>query len=125
MCRPGHPLTQRKGPLRFKELLAYPIASIPLSDEVARVLVERYGPQAHPGQCVTLRCEEIPTLVDVVRQTDAVLLSIRAAAPGLQELALTPSMNATARFGLATLTGRSAVPLMSEVRALVDQLLHD
>jgi hypothetical protein len=34
-------------------------------------------------------------------------------------------MNATARFGLATLTGRSAVPLMPEVRALVDQLLHD
>jgi DNA-binding transcriptional LysR family regulator len=125
MCRPGHPLTQRKGPLRFKDLLAYPIASIPLSDEVARVLVERYGPQAHPSQCVTLRCEEIPTLVDVVRETDAVLLSIRAAAPRLQELALSPSMNATARFGLATLTGRSAVPLMSEVRALVDQLLHD
>jgi hypothetical protein len=26
----------------------YPMASTPLSDEVARVLVERYGPQSHP-----------------------------------------------------------------------------
>jgi DNA-binding transcriptional LysR family regulator len=108
MCRPG-----------------YPMASIPLSDEVARVLVERYGPQAHPGQCVTLRCEEIPRLVEVVRETDAVLLSIRAAAPALVELTLSPSMNATARFGLATLAGRSEVPMMAELRALVDELLHD
>lgn len=125
MCRPGHPLTQRKTPLRFKDLLAYPMASIPLSDEVARVLVERYGPQAHPAQCVTLRCEEIPTLVEVVRATDAVLLSIRAAAPDLVELTLAPSMNATARFGLATLPGRSEVPMMAHLRALVDELLHD
>jgi hypothetical protein len=93
--------------------------------EVARVLVERYGPQAHPGQCVTLRCEEIPRLVEVVRETDAVLLSIRAAAPALVELTLSPCMNATARFGLATLAGRSEVPMMAELRALVDELLHD
>jgi DNA-binding transcriptional LysR family regulator len=125
MCRPGHPLTLHKSPLKFKDLLAYPMASIPLSDEVARVLVERYGPQAHPGQCVTLRCEEIPRLVEVVRETDAVLLSIRAAAPALVELTLSPSMNATARFGLATLAGRSEVPMMAELRALVDDLLHD
>jgi DNA-binding transcriptional LysR family regulator len=125
MCRPGHPLTLHKSPLKFKDLLAYPMASIPLSDEVARVLVERYGPQAHPGQCVTLRCEEIPRLVEVVRETDAVLLSIRAAAPALVELTLSPSMNATARFGLATLAGRSEVPMMAELRALVDELLHD
>jgi len=52
-------------------------------DEVARALVERYGPQAHPSACVTLRCEEIPGLVDVVRHSDAILIAIRAAAPDL------------------------------------------
>ena len=55
LVRRGHPLL-RKRSLGFDALLAYPIASTPLSDEVARALVERYGPQAHPEACVTLRC---------------------------------------------------------------------
>ncbi|WP_157991719.1 LysR family transcriptional regulator, partial [Caldimonas tepidiphila] len=75
MCRPGHPLTRRRGALGFEALRAFPIASTPLSDEVARLLVERYGPQAHPDACVTLRCEEVPSLVEVVRHSDAVLLA--------------------------------------------------
>ena len=80
-------------------LLQFPIASTPLSDEVSRALVERYGPQAHPSACVTLRCEEIPSLVDIVRHSDAILIAIRAAAPDLVELVLKPVVDATARFG--------------------------
>ena len=125
MCRPGHPLTRWKGPLRFAVLLQYPIASTPLSDEVARVLVARYGPAAHPLQCITLRCEELPALVEVVRRSDAVLLAIRAAAPDLVELPLKPAIDATARFGMVTLAGRAEAPALPIVRKLIERLLRD
>ena len=125
LCRPAHPLLHRRGPLRFDAVRRYPLASTPLSDEVARTLVERYGPAAHPGSCVTLRCEEIASLVDVVTHSDAVLLAIRAAAPGLVELALTPPLASSARFGLVTLAGRAEAPALRIVRALMENRLRD
>jgi hypothetical protein len=88
-------------------------------------LVERYGPQAHPSACVTLRCEEIPSLVDVVRHSDAILIAIRAAAPDLVELVLKPVVGVTARFGIVTLAGRAEAPTLPIVRKLVEQLMHD
>ena len=125
MVRRGHPLLRRRAGVRFDELLRYPIASTPLSDEVARILVERYGPQADPAECVTLRCEEIPSLVAVARRSDAVLLAVRAAAPELAELKLRPALDATARFGLVTLARRTEPPGLAFVRALMAQLLRD
>jgi len=125
MVRKGHPLTRWKGPLRFEALRQFPIASTPLSDEVARTMVERYGPAAHPSECVTLRCEEIPSLVEVARQSDTVLLAIRAAAPDLVELKLQPALAATARFGLVTLRRRTLPPGLAVVRDLMAQCLRD
>jgi DNA-binding transcriptional LysR family regulator len=125
MVRQDHPLTRWQGPLRFDTLRQFPIASTPLSDEVARTLVERYGPAAHPSDCVTLRCEEIPSLVDVVRCSDAVLIAIRAAAPDLVELTLKPAMNATARFGIVTLARRAEPPALPIVRKLVAELMSE
>jgi len=125
MVRKGHPLTRWKGVLRFEALRQFPIASTPLSDEVARTLVERYGPAAHPSECVTLRCEEIPSLVEVVRHSDAVLIAIRTAAPDLVELVLKPAMNATARFGIVTLARRAEPPALPIVRKLIAQVMHD
>lgn len=125
LCRPGHPLTRQRGGVSFEQLRAYPIASSPLSDEVARVLVERYGPQAHPQHCVTLRCEELPSLIEVTRQTDTVLIAIRAAAPDLVELTMKPALNSTARFAVVTLAGRSEAPAMSLIRRLIKDLLRD
>ena len=125
MVREGHPLTRWKGALRFDALRQFPIASTPLSDEVGRTLVERYGPAAHPSACVTLRCEEIPSLVEVVRHSDAVLLAIRAAAPDLVELVPKPAMNATARFGIVTLARRAEPPALPIVRKLITELMHD
>ena len=125
MVRQGHPLTKRRGGPGFDELLRYPLASVPLSDEVARVLVERYGPRAHPSVCVTLLCEEIPSLVEVARRSDTVLLAIRAAAPDLVELKLQPALAATARFGLVTLKRRTEPPGLAIVRELMAQRLTD
>ncbi len=125
MVRRGHPLTKLRGGVRFDDASRYPIASTPLSDEVARILIARYGPQAHPEQCVTLRCEEVASLVEVAEHSDAVLLAIRAAAPTLVELTLRPALDATARLGLVTLARRSEAPLLAIVRELMKERLRD
>ena len=121
MVRPKHPLLRAKAPLSFSALRPYPIASTPLSDEVARVMVARYGPAANPATCVTLRCEELSSLIDVAQRTDAVLLAIRGAAPELRELKMTPALASTARFGLVTLARRTEHPGVAIVRELMDR----
>ena len=125
LCRRGHPLLRKRGGVSFDQLRSYPIASTPLSDEVARVLVERYGPEAHPASFVTLRCEEIPSLVELTRQTDAVLIAIRAVGRDLAELVMKPALDATARFAMVTLAGRSEAPSLLIVRRLMKQLLRE
>ncbi len=118
MVRRGHPLA-RKRAVRFDDLHAYPLASTPLSDAVAHTLMERYGPQAHPDQAVSVRCDEIASLVDVATRSDAVLLAIRASAPQLAELRMSPPLDATARLGLVTLARRSQPPALEMVRTLM------
>ena len=124
MCRPGHPLA-KKSSVPFAMLKDYPVASTPLSDEVARTLTERFGPQAHPDQLVNLRSEEISSLLDVARMSDAVVLAIRASAPDLVELPISPPLNAKARFGLVTIASRTEPPLLDKVRALMREILKD
>ncbi len=124
MVRRGHPLA-RKRSVRFDELRNYPLASNPLSDEVARVLVQRYGPQAHPDHAVGMRCDEIASLVEVTESSDAVLLAIRASAPQLAELRMTPPLAATARLGLVTLARRAVPASLDLLRTLIDAQLRD
>lgn len=125
MVRRDHPLARRRRPKRFDDLLDYPIASVPLSDEITRVLVERYGTRAHPSVSVTLMCQEIPSLVEVTRNSDTVLLAIRGSAPDLVELRMEPPLAATARFGLVTLRRRTMPPGLAIVRDLMRQRLVD
>ncbi|HQY07945.1 MAG: LysR family transcriptional regulator [Leptothrix sp. (in: Bacteria)] len=135
LCRAGHPLltpaeaetetADGGAAVTFDSLRRYPMASSPLSDEIGRLLLERYGPQAHLDDCITLRCEDIGTLVQVVASSDAILLAVRAAAPELLELPIHPPLNATARFGLVTLVGRSEPPLLEVLRGLIGELLRD
>jgi DNA-binding transcriptional LysR family regulator len=124
MCRKQHPLAKKRS-VTFDMLMNYPIASTPLSDEVARILMERFGPGGHPDNMVNLRCEEISSLLDVVRHSDAIVLTIRASAPDLVELAVTPTLNTKARFGLVTIAGRTEPPLLPKVRALMDSIMKD
>lgn len=126
VCRKGHPLLRRSGrSLSFDALLAYPIASIPLSSEVARQLVEHYGAKADPAQMITLQCEEIASLVDTVRQTDAIYLGILGpvgepmAGGELVQLPVVPRLRIGARFALITLAGRTELPVMAEFRRFV------
>jgi DNA-binding transcriptional LysR family regulator len=122
MCRPSHPLAKRKS-VTLDAVRDFPVASTPLSDEVARVLIERYGAQAHPEQLVNLRCDEISSLIDVARSTDTVVLAVRAVAPDLVALPMSPSLNATARFGWVTLKSRSESPLAKLLRQMAKDIV--
>lgn len=124
MVRRGHPLA-KKQVVRFVDLQRYPLASIPLSDEVSRMLVERYGPDGHPAQAVNVRCEDVASLIDVAVHSDAVLLAIRASGPDLVELPLAPPLAITARLGLVTLARRTAPPALALVRELMARRLLD
>lgn len=124
MVRRGHPLARRRA-LRFEDVRAYPLAGIPLSAEVASALVALYGSAAHPDQALSVRGEDIPSLVDVAQRSDAVLLSIRAAAPDLVELPLNPPLNVSARLGLVTLARRTAPASLEVLRELALRLLTD
>ena len=74
---------------------------------------------------MTLRSDETQNLVAVARNTDAVVLTINAAAPDLERLNVHPANNATARFGLVTLARRAQIPSMAFVGEVMDTYLHD
>lgn len=130
LVRCGHPLLALypEG-VPFEAVLPYPMASIPLSSEVARLLVARYGPRANPAEWVSLQCEEIPSLLEAVQQTDAVYLGILGAARerlergDLVQLPMLPRLEASARLGMVTLAGRSELPVMALLRQFVAEQL--
>lgn len=116
LVRPDHPLIGLGRPVRIDEVLAYPVASTPLSDEVARMLIDRYGPQANPDDMVTLRSDETLNIIEVARHSHAIVLTANAAAEGLVPLNMTPALNSTARFGLVTLARRQEAPALRILR---------
>ena len=130
VARAQHPLG-RKRSVSLAEVLRYPVACTPLSDEVARSLVDQYGLQANPSEMVTLRCDDVNGLLATVAQTDAIFLGVTAAArDGLQdgslvELPMKPSLRATARFAYVTLAGRTEAPAMAYLRQFLREHLHE
>jgi DNA-binding transcriptional LysR family regulator len=122
MCRKGHPLSKARQ-VTLAKLKDYPVASTPLSDEVARILVDRYGPDAHPDVLVNVRCDEISSLLDVVRSTDAILVAVRSLGPDLVALKMSPELHATAKFGWVSLRSRSESPLCGYLRTATKEIL--
>ncbi len=123
MCRQGHPLAAQTR-VSFEQLTAYPVCSTPLSEETARILVERYGERAHPSVMVKLTSDEISHIVQVTEDTDAVLLAIRASAPHLIELPVFPPLKTKARFGLITIANKSEPLFMPVVRKLMREVMR-
>jgi DNA-binding transcriptional LysR family regulator len=122
MCRKAHPLSKVRS-VTIDKVKDYPVASTPLSDEVARILVDRYGADAHPEVLVSLRCEEISSLIDVVRSTDTIMVAVRALAPDLVALKMSPELNATAKFGWVSLRSRCQSPLSTYLREAAKDIL--
>lgn len=115
-ARRDHPLAKSGRPVSLIEMMEYPIASTPLSDEVARALIARYGPAANPDNMVTLRCDETLSIVDLARQSDVIVLTVNAVASDLVRLNVSPTLNATGRFGLVTLHQHQEAPALRIVR---------
>lgn len=130
-CRSGHPLLQAGRPVSFDEMLRYPRASTPLSAEVARLLVNLFGPRADPQQAVSLRCDDITSLIATVKASDAIYFGILAAAHAgieagqLAELVTAPPLTIGARFAFVTLAGRTEAPSMGLFRQFVAERLRD
>jgi DNA-binding transcriptional LysR family regulator len=130
LCRSGHPLDRRRR-VQFEQLLRYPIASTVLSDELARYLVQRYGQNADPRQFVTIECEELSSLVEVAKNTDAIYMGILAAARSeidcgaLVELKTTPAHNVTVPIVEVRLSGRTEAPALKLLREFMLINLHD
>ena len=130
VARADHPLADRKS-VTLADILRYPVACTPLSDEVARHMVDQYGPQANPAEMVTLRCDDIASLVCTMAQTDAIFLGVIAATRSglangsLVELHLKPKFSGTARFAYVTLAGRTEAPATANFREFVRDHLRD
>lgn len=129
VCRADHPLLQLRR-VGLEDLLRYPVASTPLSDEVARLLVEQYGPAADPQLMVSLQGEEVDSLIAAVERSQAVYLGILAAARDglaagrLVELKLQPALRSQARFAYITLQGRTEAPALAWFRRFVSATLR-
>lgn len=125
LCRAGHPLLQEARPVSLQQLTRYPVAATYLSEEVGRIFVERHGGAAHPDQLVTLRCDSISTLLQVAAETDTVCLAVYAtaldqlASGTLKVLAITPSLEASAHYGIVSLAGRTAPPALNLLRSVL------
>ena len=130
VVRAKHPLAGKKN-VTLSDILRYPVASTPLSDEVARNMVNQYGPQANPSEMVVLRCDDVLSLVSTMAHTDAIFLGVLAATrSGLAngsfvELHMKPKFSGTARFAYVTLAGRTEAPAMAYFRAFVREHLRD
>ena len=122
LCRSGHPLTQL-AQVDLAALRQYPVASTPLSDELARLLVEQLGPDAHPARLVTLDSEDINSLLDLVEATDTVFFGIfacaraRIAAGRIREIHVQPHFERFGQYALVTLARRSMSPAVEVFRA--------
>ena len=96
----------------MQEMRDFPITFTPLSDEVARMLMTQYGPEANSDTMVTLRCDETLSIVDVARRSNVIVLTVKALGSDLVELAVNPSLVAGARFALVTLSQRQEAPAL-------------
>lgn len=129
VCRADHPLASLSR-VTLQDLLCYPVASTPLSDQVARMLVEEYGPAADPQLMVALQGEEVDSLIAAVERSQAIYLGILApareglAAGHLVELNLQPALRAQAQFAYITLQGRTEAPAMAWFRRFVNEMLR-
>lgn len=129
VVRAGHPLASKKK-VCLAEIVNFPVASTPLSDEVTRLLIDQFGQQANPAEMVSLRSDDVMSLISTVTQTDAVFLGVMAAASeGLEsqrlvEIDLKPKLIANARFAFVTLAGRTEAPAMAHFRQFVSKQLN-
>lgn len=124
MVRKGHPLRKLKK-ITIDDIKKYPIASTALSEETEKTIIDRYGKDANLENLINIKCSEISSLVDVAQRSNTVLLAIRNSALELEEIIVTPALDATARFGFVTIENRTESPLLRHVRDFIQKDLAE
>ncbi len=130
IVRQTHPLAGRQR-VTLADVMAYPVACTPLSDEVIRLLVDQYGLQAHPSEMVRIECDDVASLLATVGESDAVFLGAQASARAdilagrLVMLPMHPPIKARARYAVVTLAGRTTAPAMASFRHILQAHLSD
>lgn len=126
ICRKGHPLLKLTR-VRIEDLCRYRVASSHLSAEIARLMLERYGPRGNPDKLVTLQSDSLASILKTVMGSDIVYLGINALAAEelrsdqLVELNMSPPLNSSARYGIYTLADRTQPPALEIIRSLIQQ----
>ena len=93
-----------------------------MSDEVARALVERFGPIAHPARFVRASSDSVAALIDAILTTDAVFLGVHATARAwlssgdISVVRLEMPAGADAQYAFVTLEGRTESPILVTIR---------
>jgi DNA-binding transcriptional LysR family regulator len=123
MVRKDHPLIKLQI-IKMDDIRKYPIASTALSEETEKTIIDRYGKDANLDNLVNIKCSEISSLVEVAKHSNTVLLAIRNSALDLEEIILTPPLNATARFGFVTIENRTESPLLGHIRSFIEKDLN-
>jgi DNA-binding transcriptional LysR family regulator len=128
LCRHGHPLVEQPS-VTFSDLTKYPMACTPMSEEMARQVVETYGVKAHPDAFISLCSDDILSLLAVVRETNVIFLGIAAlgqkwVAEG--KLARLPFLTTgfTSRFAVVQLNGRTVLPALKLIRELMNNAVR-
>ena len=121
LCRAGHPLLDYAS-IDLSMLREHPVISTPLSDEISRGLVLELGANAHPTRLMTISSEDIPSLLDIVETTEAVFFGIFRCAKSrieegrVREIQVAPHAERLGRYALASLAGRSELPVVDAFR---------
>lgn len=121
LCRADHPLHGHAS-VDLSLLRRYPVMSTPLSDEISRKLVMELGPQAHPGQLISISSEDIAGMLDIVEATDALFFGIhecardRIIAGKIKKIEIQPHVERVGQYALVRLAEHSESPAMALFR---------
>jgi DNA-binding transcriptional LysR family regulator len=128
VCRAGHPLLKARRP-NLADIVRFPIAGAEISPDVARKMVARFGAMAHPSQLLSLRSEDVPSLLALAAGGDVIYMGVIAAArrhlaEGLLRTLRFDASGFESGFGLVRLNGRTEPSGLAVLRRVVQQHLR-
>lgn len=123
LVRREHPLAA-KACCELSEVAAYSVACSPVSDDLGRRMVEKYGQAGHPSRLISYYCDSYHVLRDLALASDAVVMSVFAAMQGELEdgrLVSLPVAGERAplmgHYAMVRLAARSVSPALAELCA--------
>jgi DNA-binding transcriptional LysR family regulator len=125
--RSGHPLLEGRA-VDSKDLLRFGLGSVKLPKFVRDTLSQMLALDEGTPLPLSVECDDVPTLLQVGRESDTVLLVIHAAAAeevAMGQLVRLPMRDAPAihaEMGIVSLRGRSLSPMAEAVIALLRQI---